>query len=505
MSVDNCSAQRKMKSLTHFDQAIDQALYDWKIPGAAVALVKADQTQYLKGHGFRDLEQGLPVTEHTRFPIASMTKPFTAMGAAILVEEGLLNWDQPIRDVLPDFRLYDDYATSHATLRDLLSHRTGLPRHDATWHGTGKSRQALFDGLRHLKPNADFRSLWQYNNLMYEVIGLLCAKVSGADSWEFFIQSRVIDPLGLSATTAKAEPEGSTRFTDIALPYRQKNSDSEPSRMPAYNNPLGPAGSIHSTLTDLVTWIKLHTHGGISNGLQLVSPENLAVMHTPHMIIQATAQQKAIMNNGLFAYGLGWFIEPYQGVTLYHHGGNIGGFSLMAAFVPQKKISLIVLSNIRNQPMARGVMYDALDVALGIDPAHTKNWSAEFLKLTQDNEQNAKDALDQSASGKVKNAPTSHALEDYVGTYTAPGYADILVKCEDKTLSALYAGDWYAVHHYHYDVFELDREETYGDRVKFSFALDNSGSISALNYPIEPDVGTTCFTRLHKTVNKPQA
>ena len=136
-----------MKSLTHFDQIINQALQSWYIPGVAVAVVKGDKTLHMKGHGFRDLEQGLPITEHTRFPIASMTKPFTAMGSAILVEEGLLNWDQPISDVLPDFRLYDDYATSHATLRDLLSHRTGLPRHDATWHGTGKSQQALFDGL----------------------------------------------------------------------------------------------------------------------------------------------------------------------------------------------------------------------------------------------------------------------------------------------------------------------------------------------------------------------
>ncbi|ETN92761.1 FmtA-like protein [Gammaproteobacteria bacterium MOLA455] len=494
-----------MKSLNHFDKTINQALQDWRIPGAAVALIKGDQTLHLKGHGFRNIEQGLPVTEHTRFPIASMTKPFTALGAAVLVEEGLLNWDQAIRDVLPDFRLYDDYATSHATLRDLLSHRTGLPRHDATWHGTGKTRQALFDGLRHLKPNADFRSLWQYNNLMYEVIGLLCAKVSGADSWEYFIQSRVIDPLGLSATTAKAEPEGSARFTDVALPYRLKSSDSDPIPMPVYKNPLGPAGSIHSTLSDLVAWIKVHAHGGMSNGQQLVSPENLAVMHAPHMIFPATAQKKSVMNNVLFAYGLGWFIEPYQGVTLYHHGGNIGGFSHVAAFVPQEEIALVVLSNIRDKPMAKALMYHALDVALGIDPAHTKNWSAEFLKLTQDNEQEAKDALAQSAADKVKNAPASHALDDYAGTYTAPGYADILVKYEDIALSALYAGEWYAVHHYHYDVFELDREETYGDRVKFSFALDNSGSISALNYPIEPEIGTTCFTRLHKAAKEPQA
>ena len=124
------------KSFADFDQTITQALNDWHIPGAAVAVIKGDQTLYSAGHGLRDVEQNLPVTANTRFPIASMTKPFTAMGAAILVDQGLLDWDKPIRDVMPDFRLHDDYATQHATLRDLLSHRTGLPRHDSTWYGS---------------------------------------------------------------------------------------------------------------------------------------------------------------------------------------------------------------------------------------------------------------------------------------------------------------------------------------------------------------------------------
>ena len=129
------------KTLSGFDEYINQALGRWCVPGAAVAVVKGDEVLHSAGYGFRDLDQGLPITSNTRFPIASMTKPFTAMGAALLVEQGLLEWDQPIRDLMPEFRLFDDYATQHATLRDLLSHRTGLPRHDSTWYGSGKSRQ----------------------------------------------------------------------------------------------------------------------------------------------------------------------------------------------------------------------------------------------------------------------------------------------------------------------------------------------------------------------------
>ena len=482
-----------MKSLNNSDYIINQALQDWHIPGAAVAIVKGDETLHMQGHGFRDVEKGLPITEHTRFPIASMTKSFTAMGAAILVDEGLLAWDQPIRDLMPGFRLADDYATNHATLRDLLCHRTGLPRHDFTWAGSGKTRQELFDGLRHLKPSADFRTLWNYNNLMYEVVGLLCAQVSGAESWETFIQERVIDSLGLTSTTAGAVSSDGTSFSDIALPYKLKSCDSEPHQIPVYDNPLGPAGSIHSTLTDLVTWIKVHTHAGISNGVQLVSPKNLEMMHTPHMLIPPTPLQKELFNHSLFSYGLGWFVEPYQGLTLCHHGGNIGGFSLMAAFVPQEEITVVVLTNIQGKSLAKALMYEALDCTLGVDKRKTKDWSAEYLNATKKLEQDALKTIEKSDSARIADAPVSHPLKDYAGRYTALGYADIVIKWEDNKLSALFAGEWLDLVHYHYDIFELDMTEDYGEKRKVSFSLNNDGSISQLHITVEPEVGDTIF------------
>ena len=482
-----------MKSLVHFDQTINKSLQDWHIPGAAVAIVKDEETLYMKGHGLRDIELGLPITENTRFPIASMTKTFTAMGAAILVDEGLLSWDQPVRDLMPGFRLADDYATARTTLRDLLSHRTGLPRHDATWYGTHKTQQELYDGLRHLKSSADFRSLWQYNNLMYEVVGLMCAQASGAESWESFIQNRVIDPLGLTSTTANAEKAGSTRFSDIALPYRLKNGENEPHRIPVFEHNLGPAGSIHSTLTDMITWIKVHTNRGLSKGVQLVSEQNLGHMHTPQMLIEATAQQISLFNNKLFSYGLGWFIEPYQGVTLCHHGGNVGGFSLITGFVPQENIGLVVLTNIKGTFLTKALMYEALDRVLGVDSGKTKDWISEYLKLSHKSEQEELNALVDSNLARIADSPASHELKDYAGTYIAPGYADIEIKRKDNELWGFYAGEWFKLLHYHYDIFELDRRETFGDTIKVSFISDSDGLINQLHFPIEPEVANTVF------------
>ena len=485
-----------IKTLTDFDQTINQALKDWHIPGAAVAVVKGDQVLHSGGYGFRDIEQGLPITENTRFPIASMTKPFTALGAALLVDEGLLGWDTPIRDVMPDFRLFDDYATQHATLRDLLSHRTGLPRHDSTWYGNEKTRQELFDGLRHLKPNAAFRSLWQYNNLMYETVGLLCAQLSGADSWEDFIQTRILDVLGMDATTPNFDKPENTRFTDIALPYRLKKGHNSPEEIPFYHNPLGPAGSMHSTLNDMITWVKVH-----ANGSSLISPYNLKQMHTPHTLMPATAQQEGMFNNNLFAYGMGWFIEPYQGVTLLHHGGNINGFSLMAGFVPQEQLAVVVLTNIDVKGLRGALLYEALDRALGIDSSRTKDWSSVYLKANDKLVEAGLKAEQSSEQDRVTNAPASHPLDAYAGVYSVPGYADIKIKWQDDHLMAWYMGEWFACNHYHYDVFEIDMHERFDQAVKVSFTSDNQGAISLLHTPLEPAVGDMAFSRKAEEVD----
>jgi len=490
-----------IKTLKNFDDYINQALADWHIPGAAVAVVKGDKVLHSGGYGLRDRQQGLPVTENTRFPIASMTKPFTAMGAAILVDDGLLDWDQPVRDVLPEFRLYDDYATQHATLRDLLSHRTGLPRHDSTWHGTSKTREEIFEGLRHLKPNADFRSLWQYNNLMFETTGLLCQRVTGSDSWDDFIQTRILDPLNLKSTTPRGPAVQGAEFTDVALSYQLKNGESTPRPFPITPSLMGPAGSMHSTLNDMVAWLKVHTNEGKSNGVQLVSPYNLQQMHTPHMLIPATVPQTQMFNNCLFAYGLGWFIEPYQGVTLIHHGGNIDGYSLMAAFVPQEQLAVVVLTNIQGKSLRGALLYEAIDRALEVDSASTKDWSAELLKTNETAVQSALASQGSSDADRVKNAPASHALANYAGVYAAPVYADIEVRMEGDGLRIHHAGEWFDLLHYHFDVFEIDMTERYDGKEKISFRLNNQGDIDCLQIAIEPAIGEMSFKRQGLTVN----
>ena len=479
------------KSFTNFDQYINQALQDWHIPGAAVSVMKGGEVLHQGGYGFRDVEQRLPITENTRFPIASMTKAFTAMGAALLVDEGLLDWDRPIRDVLPDFRLADDYATQHTTLRDLLSHRTGLPRHDAVWYGNEENFEAMYPELRHLKPTAAFRSTWQYNNLMFEVVGLLCVKVSGASSWHDFIQTRILTPLNMQSTSPKFD-KAAKAFIDVALPYRLKNGETSPQRIPFYDNPLGPAGSIYSTLNDFNTWLQVHVQSGQHRGQPFISPDTFKQMHTPHMLTQATPGQEAMFNNSLYAYGLGWFIEPYHGVTLLHHGGGIDGFSLMGAFVPQEQLTITVLTNIDGRVLNNALMYEALDRALGIEG---NDWSQEMLRRHNEKVEDAQKA-EASARAEINTgAPASHEWADYAGCYQQPGYMDIEIKWENDALLIKHYSVWWPFKHCHYDVFEIDMTSRFDEKEQVSFTLDMQGQIVGLNIAIEPAVGESLYKR----------
>nr|MBN1229374.1 beta-lactamase family protein [Anaerolineae bacterium] len=292
---------------------IEETLDSWHAPGAAVAVIREDDVLYMSGYGLRNIQTGDPVTAHSCFPIASMTKAFTTMGAALLVDEGLMDWDKPLRDVMPEFRLNDEYATQHATLRDLLSHRTGLPRHDAVWYGTGLTHDEIVKKLRYLKPNGTFREKWQYNNMMFEVVGHLTARIAGVENWEELMHQRIFEPLGMTATWATYQ--GMVDNTDnYAMPYRVKRSTKEIEPIPFYVDPSGsPAGSIHSSLGDLVTWLKVHINAGRSGERQFVSAGNLAQLHKPHMLRPAGGVDMQLFNTTLFAYGLGWFVDPYRG------------------------------------------------------------------------------------------------------------------------------------------------------------------------------------------------
>ena len=255
----------------------------WQVPGAAVAVIYKGEVVLSQGYGLRDVAKNLPVTPETLFAIGSCTKAFTSFDIALLVEEGKLGWDTPIREYLPDFRMYDPVATEQMTARDITSHRSGLPRHDFLWYGSSFDREELYRRLQYLKPNKPFRSGYEYQNLMFMLAGYLVGKVTGT-SWEAFTQQRILDRLGMSDTNFSVSV--SETAANAALPYEFKDESVQAIPFRNIDN-VAPAGSINSNLVDMVKWLALHMQGDES----FLPGAALKQMHAPHTPIPVTPDQ----------------------------------------------------------------------------------------------------------------------------------------------------------------------------------------------------------------------
>ena len=483
-----------MNELSGIDDYIYDSMQAWHAPGVALAVVKDGEVILKRGYGFRNVEEELPVTPSTMFPLASITKSFTAMGVALLVDEGKLAWDTPVRDYLPWFRLEDDYVTAHLTVRDLLCHRSGLPRHDMVWYGSDFSREELVRKLAHLKANKGFRSTYQYQNIMFAAAGYLTGHVVGS-SWEAFIQERIFDVLEMSASNIS--PEAYLASTDHATGY--KESKGEVTSLP-YRDFVNtaPAGSINSNLEDMLSWLHLHLHGGKHKGKVFVSETNLTEMHTPQMLVRTSGLYKKLFGTPINTYGLGWHIQPYRGYTLIHHGGNIDGFSTFFSFIPEANLGSVILTNIQSKPLRRTLPFTIYDRLLGL-PA--SDWDKRYLAVFAESDA-AQDRQEETLDAeRVPDTQPSHALADYIGTYEHPGYADFVVGENEGQLTGTYAGEVLPLTHYHYDTFELFYE-LYKVRLKITFLTDTKGNISAAVIPIESAVDPVTYARKPEAVSK---
>jgi CubicO group peptidase (beta-lactamase class C family) len=486
------SSQVFRDKLSDAEHRIAESMKFWNVPGAAIAVVTKDEVIFAKGYGFRDVAQGLPVTPKTVFPLASITKSFTAMDVALLVDEGKLSWDDPVKKHLPWFTLKDDYATTHLTVRDLLCHRSGLPRHDFMWYGTDVSREEGLRKLAHLEPSKSFREGWEYQNILYTAAGFLAGEIVGS-SWEAFTKERILEPLGLEDTVCALKPF--LKKANKALGYRYRN---QTLNHLAYRNRLnaGPAGSIFSNVIDVATWLQLHLYEGSyqvsqRKSAQFASRKNLAEMHSPQMIIKNGEDFKKTFGTPLQAYGLGWFIQPYHDKTMIHHGGNIDGFSTLASFFPAEGIGIIVLANLDSTAFRRTITHTLYDSLFGFPDG---NWDAKLKKLDDKVKREEEKKKQRSVEARTKNTKPSHVLKAFAGTYQHPGYADFVVRYKKGRLEGLLAGEFWRLKHYHYNVFEL-LFEVDDTKEKINFEVGESGKITSLEFKIEPALPAAKFER----------
>jgi CubicO group peptidase (beta-lactamase class C family) len=270
--------------LAGFDEMVEGLLREWSVPGMAIVVVKDGEVIHRRGYGLRDVERNLPVTTDTIFAIGSSSKAFTTMALGLLADEGKLDWETPVKTYIPTFKLHDQFATDRMTPLDLVCHRSGMPRHDLMWYNSPRSRKEIFDRLQYLQPNKDFRSIWQYQNLMYLTAGYLVEVISGK-TWEEFVKERIFLPLGMANSNLSVND--SQRAADFSLPYQEKDEQIE---VMEFRNidAVGPAGSINAPITDMTQWLLLHLGKGAVGEKRLIAEGQIARMHAPQMVMSAS-------------------------------------------------------------------------------------------------------------------------------------------------------------------------------------------------------------------------
>lgn len=457
------------------------------VPGLALSIVDKDKIILCEGFGLRDVEKKLSVTAKTCFILGSTTKAFTTLAMALLVEEGKMSWDEPVRKYLPEFALKDEWATLRCTPRDLVTHRTGLPRHDLVWNGASFSPEEIVRVLAFLEPSRDFRTAYQYNNLMYIAAGVLISRVAGC-SWEEFIKQRIFLPLGMiSSGCSVAEYLISKEFS---LAYRQEGEKLVAIAFPTPDQKImyGPraSGSIFSNAEDMARWLLFHLNGGQVEGKSLISASRLQEMHSPQIVRPANPAEAPDIDHP--SYGLGWMIDAYRGHYRVHHGGSTMGFSSYVAFFPREKFGIAILSNLNsNLPLI--VCNYISDLVLGLKPI---DWEKRLILPPV-----TASSTKQVAFIEIKSV---RPLTEYAGLFFHPAYGEIRIVTEENKLFLIFRKEKVELQPQMPDLFRP--REAHWRRYPVRFLSNHRGEIEAMAIPFEPAVKEIIFIKSQRNLDE---
>lgn len=498
------SAQKKattpVNPLAGIDSTLERILKERKGAGFAVAVIQKDKIIYAKGFGYRDYEKKLPVTPNTLFAIGSCSKSFTALLMGLLNKDGKLQYDHPVTEYLPGFRFFNDDMNRLITVRDLMCHRTGLPRHDLSWYlFNTDSRDSMIQRMQYQEPTAGIRQVFQYNNFGFLLQGMIAQKLSGK-SWESNIREKIFTPLGMTASnTSIKEMEKSP---EPSLGY-ELYKDSIIKKMDYYNiNAMGPAGSINSSVNEMAKWVMMWINGGKINGKDVFPGDYLKEATSSQMIVGSGYPGPDRPDIHFANYGFGWFLASYRGHYRVEHGGNIDGFSASTCFFPSDSIGIIVLSNQNSSAIPAIVRNTIADRMLKQKPV---DWLADRNEADAKAKAAEKEMQAKTASTRKPGTKPSHDLKDYEGLYTHPGYGTMEVDLINDSLFAFTPNNKIWLRHYHYDVFEIfGVDKTTGidtslkSQLRVQFQMNQLGEINAALMSLEDGLKEMEFTRKPK-------
>ena len=475
--------------LKNLDSYIEKGMNDWGITGIAVGIVKDNKTVYARGFGKRIIDSEKVIDENSVFAIGSNSKLMTATALGILVQKELITWDSNVIDLMPDFKLKDPYVTREITVKDLLSHRAGLPREDFLWYGSQNyGRKEIIHRLRFLEPAYTMRGGYIYQNMMFLTAGELIPAVTG-QSWDEFLTEHIFTPLGMvrSVTSVKplklmenvAQPHIKVDGKTIKVPYRDIDN-------------VGPAGSVNSSVTDMIEWMKLHLNSGNVDGNQIVDSVVVDMIHTPHNPFFVSRESMEIFPSTHFrAYGLGVGLSDYHGRKLLLHTGGIDGMLSLVGMVPNEKLGIVILTNYSPNNFRPALFYHIIDEFFNVE---SRGWNQFFLEETRKVDEHFTNYERIVNENRKRGRSPDFDVDNILGSYTNDAYGTIEVSRERRELLFKHWGSSLLgdLEHWNNNTYRLTwRDPALSDatdKLFINFYIDSQSRIKSLRVELIQDI-----------------
>jgi CubicO group peptidase (beta-lactamase class C family) len=472
------AAQAPDPRVASFDAFVSQAAKDWGAVGLGVAVVKDGRTVLAKGYGVRTLGRPEPADGETMFAIGSTTKAITAAAIGMLVDEGKVQWDDPVTKHLPWFMLADPYLTREVTVRDLLTHRAGLANGDVLWYRTDLSPAEVLRRARFIPIVYSPRSNFIYQNVMYAAAGAVVAVASGM-SWEQFVERRIFGPLGMTRTVSTLA--GTAGLPNVATPHQRVDGTIRIIGNAAVD-PVAAAGSVWSSVTDMARWARFMIDSGRVEGRALLKPATWAELFRPQVLVPPDQfyPSRTLTKPHWTSYGMGWFQHDYQGRMLQFHTGSIDGMIAIIGLVPEERFGVYVLGNLDHVEVRHAILYQALDTWLGTG---TRDWSRDLQAIYRGLAASGDSAIATARRARQTGTQPSLPLERYRGSFSDSLVGKVEVQVEGGRLTFRPSSQLLArLEHWHFDTFLARWDNEWQDPDLVTFSIGPAGTVDAVQY-----------------------